>query len=227
MDDAAQLAVPRGLRPRRHHRHDCRGRALPRRRPARDDRAEGASRESLRSRRARAQSRSPISLRLGLQADVEEAWLAAFAKGLARGSGRGSGSACSAATRFPWRPGRLSSRHRLRLRPEGADGASLRRPGRRRALRVRHHRRGRGRARAAEGRAGPVERPAAGGARGADPALSRARAADGAGAGDLLDFASAAMDVSDGLVGDCDKLVAASGCSARDRGCERAAAARP
>ena len=30
----------------------------------------------------------------------------------------------------------------------------------------------------------------------------------------LLEFASAAMDVSDGLVGDCDKLSAASGCSA-------------
>jgi thiamine-monophosphate kinase len=30
----------------------------------------------------------------------------------------------------------------------------------------------------------------------------------------LRDFASAAMDVSDGLVGDCDKLAAASGCSA-------------
>jgi thiamine-monophosphate kinase len=30
----------------------------------------------------------------------------------------------------------------------------------------------------------------------------------------LVDFASAAMDVSDGLVGDCDKLAAASGCSA-------------
>ena len=30
----------------------------------------------------------------------------------------------------------------------------------------------------------------------------------------LLEFASAAMDVSDGLVGDCDKLCAASGCSA-------------
>ena len=30
----------------------------------------------------------------------------------------------------------------------------------------------------------------------------------------LLEFASAAMDVSDGLVGDCDKLAAASGCSA-------------
>jgi thiamine-monophosphate kinase len=31
----------------------------------------------------------------------------------------------------------------------------------------------------------------------------------------LVEFASAAMDVSDGLVGDCDKLCAASGCSAR------------
>jgi thiamine-monophosphate kinase len=31
----------------------------------------------------------------------------------------------------------------------------------------------------------------------------------------LAAFASAAMDVSDGLVGDCDKLAAASGCSAR------------
>lgn len=30
----------------------------------------------------------------------------------------------------------------------------------------------------------------------------------------LLEFASAAMDVSDGLVGDCDKLASASGCSA-------------
>jgi thiamine-monophosphate kinase len=30
----------------------------------------------------------------------------------------------------------------------------------------------------------------------------------------LIEFASAAMDVSDGLVGDCDKLCAASGCSA-------------
>lgn len=30
----------------------------------------------------------------------------------------------------------------------------------------------------------------------------------------LLDFASCAMDVSDGLVGDCDKLAGASGCSA-------------
>ncbi len=30
----------------------------------------------------------------------------------------------------------------------------------------------------------------------------------------LVEFASAAMDVSDGLVGDCDKLCAASGCSA-------------
>ena len=30
----------------------------------------------------------------------------------------------------------------------------------------------------------------------------------------LLEFASAAMDVSDGLVGDCDKICAASGCSA-------------
>lgn len=30
----------------------------------------------------------------------------------------------------------------------------------------------------------------------------------------VLEFASAAMDVSDGLVGDCDKLCAASGCSA-------------
>ena len=30
----------------------------------------------------------------------------------------------------------------------------------------------------------------------------------------LLEFASAAMDVSDGLVGDCDKVCAASGCSA-------------
>ena len=30
----------------------------------------------------------------------------------------------------------------------------------------------------------------------------------------LLQFASAAMDVSDGLVGDCDKICAASGCSA-------------
>jgi thiamine-monophosphate kinase len=29
-----------------------------------------------------------------------------------------------------------------------------------------------------------------------------------------VDFATAAMDVSDGLVGDCDKLCAASGCSA-------------
>jgi thiamine-monophosphate kinase len=31
----------------------------------------------------------------------------------------------------------------------------------------------------------------------------------------LVDFATAAMDVSDGLIGDCDKLAAASGCSAR------------
>ncbi len=30
----------------------------------------------------------------------------------------------------------------------------------------------------------------------------------------LVDFASAAMDVSDGLIGDCDKLAAASGCQA-------------
>jgi thiamine-monophosphate kinase len=30
----------------------------------------------------------------------------------------------------------------------------------------------------------------------------------------LIEFASAAMDVSDGLIGDCDKLCAASGCSA-------------
>lgn len=30
----------------------------------------------------------------------------------------------------------------------------------------------------------------------------------------IAEFASAAMDISDGLVGDCDKLVAASGCSA-------------
>jgi thiamine-monophosphate kinase len=30
----------------------------------------------------------------------------------------------------------------------------------------------------------------------------------------LVEFASAAMDVSDGLVGDCDKLSSASGCSA-------------
>ena len=31
----------------------------------------------------------------------------------------------------------------------------------------------------------------------------------------LAEFASAAMDISDGLVGDCDKLAAASGCSAK------------
>lgn len=30
----------------------------------------------------------------------------------------------------------------------------------------------------------------------------------------LAEFASAAMDVSDGLIGDCDKLALASGCSA-------------
>jgi thiamine-monophosphate kinase len=33
--------------------------------------------------------------------------------------------------------------------------------------------------------------------------------------GAIIEFASAAMDISDGLAGDCDKLCAASGCSAR------------
>ena len=102
----------------------------------------------------------------------------AFAEGLADGSGAASRSACSAATRSPWRLGRSSPITAFGCAAEGADGAPLRRQARRRALRVRHDRRGRGRARAAEGRGrarGTSLRQER--ARGADPALPRAGAA--------------------------------------------------
>ena len=156
MDDAAQLAVPRGCDLVVTTDMIAAGVHF-----LADDPPETIARKALRVNLSdlAGKGAKPLAytLALGLQDDVEEAWLTEFAKGLARGSGAVRDR--PARRRHDLgrgRAGRLG--HRVRLRAEGADGASLRRPARRRALRVRHDRFGRGRARAAQGLAGPVER---------------------------------------------------------------------
>ena len=224
-DDAASIAVPPDMRPRRHHRHGGVRRAFPSRRSAGDDRAEGAAREPLRpcregreAARLHAEPRPAGGLRRGAGSRPSRTG--------SRTTSQRSASASSAAIRSIVPDGPVISITAFGLVAEGKDGASLRRPAGRRALRLRARIGAVGRgACAPEGGGRPLGRALGEEDRAAliaryrvpEPRVALSRA--------LVECASAAMDVSDGLVGDCDKLCAASGCSASDRCGPRAASA--
>ncbi len=179
LDDAGIDRGSARSRPRRHHRHGRLRRAFPSRRSGGHGRAEGASREPLRSRgegrdaaRLHAEPRPAgrISTRPGSPLSPR-GWRATsrhFAIGLLGGDtiacANGPVVSVTAFGRVP--------KGRMVHRSGGKPGDVLYVSG--------THRRRRGRAGAAEGRGGSVGRSPGGGARGAGRPLPRAGAAGGA-----------------------------------------------
>ena len=216
-DDAGAAQRAAGLRPRRHHRHDRRAACIscPTIRPRRsrskalrvnlsDLAAKGAkplaymlgARACGRRSTRRGSPPSPTGLRADQRALRRSALLGGDTIAVAGRAGHLDHRLRHACRRGGWCIASAAGRATRSMSPAtiGAAAAGL-------AL--------------LKGERGPMGRARRERARDAlIAALPRAGAARRRWRRRSREFASAAMDVSDGLVGDCDKLAAASGCSA-------------